>query len=217
MSGNLPERRSAITSTVTIAGQTYPYKSIHNCHTCQSPYRDQVEQSLLSGMSYQSIVDSIEDLEEGHYPHPNVSSLSQHVKRGHMPIVATTERMLIEQRSRDLGRDIEKHVGTLVDYQTINQIVLQKGMARIANGEISPTMGDVLAAIRQQHTIEQSVGEGLDSEAMQEALYAYMEVARDFIPEDRLYEYGTALSKHPILKALWNKKAIDGDVVSEDE
>lgn len=207
---------------VTIAGQEYPVKTVSNCWVCQSPRRSYIEEQIIAGMGYKTIAEGLTadldaDDEQGHLPPPTVRSLQNHVKRNHMPIVATTERMLIEQRAKDLGRDIEGHLGSLVDYTTVNQIVIQRGMARIAKGEIEPTVAETLAAIRQQHTIEQSVGEGLDVETMQDALYCYMEIAREFIPPDLMSQYGQALKKHPVLRAIMNKQATDAEVISEEE
>ena len=148
--------------------------------------------------------------------HPKGPSIATHVTRNHMPMVSTAERALIEQRARDIGRDIDGYVGSLVDYQTVNQIVIQKGMARIVNGEIEPSMADLLAAIRNQHSIEQTSGGGLDVQAMQDALLAYLEVAKDFIPAERMSEYGRELMKHPILKAMYLKSnTTDGEAVEE--
>lgn len=215
MSDNLPARVPV--ATVQIGGKDYAYKTIKNCFTCQSPHRDYIEHCLLMGMAYQRIFDSLEDMEpgiQGH--HPTVASIGSHYRRDHMPIVSTTQRMLIEERGRNIGLDIENHGGSLVDYHTLNQIVIQKGMRRIVDGEIEPSMADTLAAIRMQHSIEQSVGDGLDVETMQETMLLFMEIARDFIPPDRMIEYGRALNNHPILSAMLNKQAQDGDVVSEE-
>lgn len=215
MSEKLPARIP--TATVQIGGKDYAYKTIKNCFTCQSPHRDYIENCLLMGMPYQRIYDSLEDMDPGVTgSHPTVASIGSHYRRDHMPIVSTTQRMLIEERGRNIGLDIQNHAGSLVDYQTLNQIVIQKGMRRIVDGEIEPSMADTLSAIRMQHSIDQSVGDGLDVETMQETMLLFMEIARDFIPPDRMTEYGRALNNHPVLRALINKSAEEGEVIDPE-
>lgn len=216
MTDNLPETTRPRTGVVRVAGRDYYYKTVQNCKTCRSPHRDFIENSIMKSLTYVSIAEQLLDMDEGDLGHPNAAQLSNHVKRGHMPIVAAAERALIEQRQRDLGRDLDARVGSLVDYASANQIVIQRGMARLVDGEIMPSMGDLLTAIRNQHSIEQSVGDGLDVEAYQGALFAFMEIARDFVPPDRQQEYGRALANHPLLRAMINKTAVDAQVVQED-
>ena len=215
MTDNLPESTRPGTGVVRVAGRDYYYKTVKNCKTCRSPHRDFIENSIMKAMTYTSIADQLQDMDEGDLGHPTAPQISNHVQRNHMPIVAAAERALIEQRQRDLGRDLDARVGSLVDYASANQIVIQRGMARLVDGEITPSMGDLLAAIRNQHTIEQSVGDGLDLEAYQGALFAFMEIARDFVPPDRQQEYGRALANHPLLRAMMNKTAVDAEIVED--
>lgn len=216
MTDNLPDTTPG-TGVIRVSGRDYYYKTVKNCKTCNSPHRDFIENSIMKGHTFTSIADQLLDMEEGHLGHPTAPQISYHSKRGHMPIVAAAERALIEQRQRDLGRDLDARVGSLVDYASANQIVIQRGMARLVDGEITPSMGDLLAAIRNQHTIEQSVGDGLDLEAYQGALFAFMEIARDFVPPDRQQEYGRALANHPLLRAMMNKTALDAEVVEQED
>lgn len=216
MTENLPEKRLP-TSQVEIAGKTFYYKSVSNCHTCQSPHRDYIEDCILTGMSYVSIAESLEDMRAGHFPHPNALNVSNHYNRKHMPIADALQRALIEERAHQKGRDIQKHIGPLMDHHGLNELIIQRGLRRLQDGEIAPSMADTLAAIRQQHTMEQSMGDGLDAESMQEAMFIFMEIARQYIPPDKMSEYGRALTNNPILRAMLNKQAAEAEVVSDEE
>jgi uncharacterized protein YktA (UPF0223 family) len=108
----------------------------------------------------------------------------------------------VEERAKQIGRDIETHASGLADYASVNQIVIQRGMDRLAKGDLKPSMAELLTAIRMQHSIEAASEEGVDAQAWQEALVAYMEVARDFIPVDQMQAYGQALASHPVLRAM---------------
>lgn len=204
---------------VEVNGAQYPMKRIPQCRTCTSEYRREIEQMILDGVSYQKIVDVIADRPVGRWPHPMFSSVRNHVRQNHMPIGPTMERALIERRSQQIGRDIEGSAESLIDYQTANELIIQRGMARFMRGELKPSMSDLANAIRTQHTIDQSAEGGLDSAAWEEALLAYMEVAQQFVPVERHQEFGRALAHHPVLRAMAAKAsatpAIEGEVVRE--
>jgi hypothetical protein len=208
---------------VEVNGQQYPMKTATQCRTCMSPYRRQIEQYLIEGMSYGWIANEIggyEKKKNQRFDHPTLYSVREHVARNHMPLGPTAERALIEQRSQEIGRDLEQYQGSLVDHVAANQLVISRGMAKLARGELSPSMSDLLNAVRMQQSIEQSKEEGVDSAAWQEALVAYMEVAQQFIPPESIQSYGQALAQHPVLRAMMGgqqRPAIDGEVVAESD
>lgn len=216
-----PERRPGSMIMVEVAGAQYPMKRVSQCRTCTSPHRRDIERLILEGVSYNLIAEEIGAREEtGRWPHPAASSIRKHVIENHMPIGATTERALIERRSKELGRDLEGHRESLIDYQAANELIIQRGMARMARGELKPTMGDLLNAIRNQHNFAQAAEEGVDAAAWQDALLAYMEVVQQFVPPESQQALGQALAKHPVLRAMASKAAgtpaIEGEVVRED-
>lgn len=197
-----PYQRPMSVIMVDIGGRQYPMKTIAQCRTCMSPYRLEIEQAVLEQHSYMSIAMAIADRTPGRLPNPGHQSIRDHVLKNHMPIGPTAERALVEKRAEQIGRDIENYASGLADYATVNEIVIQRGMERLARGELQPSMSELLAAIRMQHTIESTSEEGLDSAAWQEALVAYLEVAQRFIPPDSMQAYGQALANHPVLRAM---------------
>lgn len=216
----VPDDRPGSMIMVEVNGQQYPMKTVTQCRTCMSPYRRQIEQYLIEGMSYGWIATEVSGYEKRpnqRFDHPTLYSIREHVARNHMPLGPTAERALIEQRSQEIGRDLEGYQGSLADYAAANQLIISRGMAKMARGELSPSMGDLLNAVRMQHSIEQAKEEGVDSAAWQEALVAYMEVAQQFIPQESIQAYGQALAKHPVLRAMMSgqRPAIDGEVVAE--
>lgn len=198
----LPEGRPGSVLMVEVNGRTYPLKRVAQCRTCMSPYRMEIEQAILEQHSYQQIALVVADREPGRLPNPSRQSIRDHVNNGHMPIGPTAERALVESRAKQIGRDIEEHATSLANYATVNEIIINRGMERLARGELRPSMSELLTAIRMQHAIESTTDEGLDSAAWQQALVAYMEVAQQFIPVDSLQAYGAALAQHPVLRAL---------------
>lgn len=192
----------ASTMMVEVGGQTFPMKSVPQCRTCQSPYRLEIEQAVCSGASYTVAAELVEDRAPGRLPNPTAANIQAHVSAKHMPLNATFQHALITERARELGKSVADHSTSLVDYVSANRAIIQRGMDRVSRGELQPNMTELLTAIRIEHTVQQSVGDGLDTEAWQQAMIAYMEVAQRFIPQDKLSEYGRALAQHPVLRAL---------------
>lgn len=199
---SLPGGRPGSVVMIEVNGQRYPMKTIVQCRTCMSPYRLEIEQAVLEQRSYQKIADAVADREPGTLPNPGYQSIRDHVNKGHMPIGPTSERALVEQRAKQIGRDIQTYAAGLADYVSVNEIIIQRGMDRLARGELKPSMSELLTAIRMQHSIETATEDGVDAQAWQEALVAYMEVAQQFIPADRFQQYGAALAQHPVLRAM---------------
>jgi hypothetical protein len=217
-----PESRPGSMVMIDVHGMQYPLKTVTQCRTCMSPHRRMIENSVLEGHSYKTIADSLEGLPLGprNWPHPNWSSVRNHVRSNHMPIGPTTERALIERRSKEIGRDLETHTEAVVDYQGVNEMIVQRGMAAMARGELKVSMGDLLRAISNQHTFAMAAEGGLDAEAWQDALMAYMDVVNDLMPPDRMEEFGRRLANHPVLQKLAMRSstpAIEGEVVGEIE
>lgn len=201
---------------VEVGGQRFPMKSVPQCRTCQSPYRLEIEQAICSGASYAAAAEVVEGRAPGRLPHPSSDNVKAHVASKHMPLGATFQHALIAERAKEIGKSLETGSASLVDYVTANRAVIQSGMDRIAKGELQPNMSELLTAIRIEHTVQSANGDGLDTEAWQEALIAYMDVATRFIPHDALPEYGRALAKHPILRALVSgeKQVLQGSLES---
>lgn len=197
-----PAGRPGSVVTIEVNGQRYPMKTVPQCRTCMSPYRLEIEQAILEQRSYQKIADAVADREPGSLPNPGYQSIRDHVRKNHMPIGPTAERALVEARAQQIGRDIENYAAGLADYRSVNQIIIQRGMERLARGELKPSMGELLTAIRNEHAMESATQDGTTAEAYMEALIRYMEVAQAFIPPENFQEYGQALARDPILRAL---------------
>lgn len=214
----LPGGRPGGVVMIEVNGQKYPMRTVPQCRTCMSPYRLEIEQAVLEQRSYQKISDAVADREPGHLPNPGSQSIRDHVNKGHMPIGPTAERALVEARAKEIGRDIESYASGLADYRSVNQIIIQRGMDRLARGELKPTMPELLAAIRQEHAMESTSEEGVTQEAYQQAIIAYMEVAQQFIPQEHFQAYGQALARHPVIRALMSGQAPKAlETVREDE
>ena len=205
MAEGLPGRPGSVVM-IEVNGQRYPMRTVQQCRTCMSPYRLEIEQAILEQRSYQKISDAVADREPGTLPNPGYQSIRDHVRKGHMPIGPTAERALVEARAEQIGRDIESYASGLADYRSVNQIIIQRGMDRLARGELKPSMSELLTAIRMEHSMETASDQGVDAQTWQEALLTYMEVAQAFIPPEHFQAYGQALAQNPILRGILSGK-----------
>jgi hypothetical protein len=185
-----------------IGGQDYPLRSVSSCKTCQSPHRMAIENELLQARSYTSIAKSLEGLDAGHLGHPSPEGISDHVKRGHIPLPVSAKRRLIERRAKDIGRSIEESEESLADHVTLAQMVVTRGYERLVSGEIEPNLTEALAAGKFLHEVEKSVGGGVDESAWRDTLMVYLEVSRQFIPQEKWAEFSRSVGSHPVIKAM---------------
>lgn len=218
----VPETRPGSMVMINVHGAQYPLKTVTQCRTCMSPHRMMIENAVLEGQSYKTIAKSLEGLPLGHrgWPHPAMDSIQRHVNSNHMPIGPTTERILIERRSEEIGRSLENHATSLIDYQGLNELIIQRGVSGMARGELKPSMGDVLRAISNQHNFAMAAEDSVDSQAWQDALLAYMDVVNEMMPPEMMGEFGRRLAQHPVLRNLAVRSAppaIEGEVVSDGE
>lgn len=190
-----------------IGGHDYPMRSEPNCKTCQSPNRLYIEASLLRAQSYASIARSLSGLPPGEKGHPTDEGIAAHVKNGHVPINQGIQRRIIERRAKEIGRSVEDDEDTLADYVTVNQMIVDKGLAMLAEGNLELKGTDVIAASKFLHQVEQGAGGDIDVQAWIEAVMEYMEIAQKFIPPAAWQAYSAALQKSPVLKALADRQA----------
>lgn len=200
-----------------IGGKDYPMRSVPNCKTCQDPNRMFIENELIRGRSYKLIAEALESMPAGGMGHPTADGISDHIRNNHLPLGVATQRRLIERRAKEVGKSIETSDDDLIDYVTVNQMIVSRGFERMQDGEINPDVAEVLAASKFLYQVEQAAGGGVDEQVWRDAMLAYMEVARDFIPAERWAEYGQALSRNPVLRAMAAQAEQRAITAGEDE
>ena len=199
---------------VRIGSHTYPYRTEPQCTVCQCSYRMDVERALVHGDSYKAIHDAFQSRTPAP---PSTDAMKEHVTRGHLPLPQATSRLMLEQRAKTLGKDIEAGVESLVDYGVVSEHIIKKGFQRLQDGEIEPSMGDLLKAMEFQAKLDASSSVGdLSMEAWTEALMEYFEIARRIMPPELWERFIGETSRSPVLKAIdARQSAVPGEVVEE--
>lgn len=211
----MTENGNASIMMTRIGNREYPLVSVPNCHVCQNPNRQEIEEQIATGRPYRAIWRHLPPELQG-----TVSdrSMAQHFKNGHMPLSVATNRAMIEARAATVGKAIEDGMISLVDHMTLAQSVVDRVNERLVMGEIEPDVGDGLRAAHMLAQIEKDQGETVDLTAISDAFMVYMEVVRSVVTPEQLQAIGTGLRTNPVLRALEAKASIvDGEVVAEDE
>lgn len=185
---------------VRIGDKAYPAKTSDTCRTCQHPQRARIESWYLTGYRWKAILKEIGDEESALGPLTE-KSLRNHVAR-HLPIEATTQAAIIERRANQIGDALEEYGDRVADGAAALDMIIANGFERVSAGEIKVETPELLAAIRLKHQIDQSVGDGLDTEAWRLALMAHMQIALKYIPLADRVAFGRELTENPILRAL---------------
>lgn len=181
---------------VKIGGRVYPVVSRPSCRTCQHPDRLHIEHQIMSGVSYAAIAEWAADQHDGHLPPPGPDALASHAKT-HMGIPGRVQRAIIDRRAEELVLDTDDAMAA--DYVTLAQLLVKTGLEGLADGTLKPQLSDVLAAAK--FLADHDTGDDdQDVNAWREALMAYMEVARRYIPDTAWPAFATELSGHPNLR-----------------
>lgn len=200
---------------VRVGNRSYPAKYVSQCKTCRSKYRTQIEHGLINGMTYQMVLDELVEPFDDHSPlgPPGYQSVLGHVNRGHMPVPFSTQRRILEQRAKEMGKSVKEGSKALLDAVAVSRTIVQRGFEMMSNGEIQPSMNDLMKALQLQASIEGD-GDGLDEEAWREALIAYMEIVQRNVAAEVFQRIGKEMAESPVLQkiALRRRDTVAGEI-----
>lgn len=198
------------TSFVQVGDRLYPVKFVKNCKTCRSRYRAQIEQAILGGVPYKRIFDEAVEPYDDHSAlgAPTCQGVMTHVRRGHMPLPYSTQRSILENRATELGRSIEEGEQLLVDSVGTLRAIVQRGFERMNNGEIQPTMGDFIAALRLEGALSgsQSDDGAADNEVWRKAFVAYMEIVKGSVSPEVFQRIGTQMRGSAVMQQIMERQ-----------
>lgn len=191
----------------SLGGRTYPMVTVSQCHTCQSPMRLDIEKMILTGTPYLRISRWTEEtLPEGQ--HLSANSVRHHFDRGHMPVEAEVVRQVLDRKATERGEDLERVVAPIVDGVGFAEIVLQKSVQRMANGEIEPSVADGLNAARIMEQFREF--EAANSEEVWvQAFIVYHELAQRIMTPSQFEQFGRELAASPVLRSLTEAHATE--------
>jgi hypothetical protein len=203
-----PPRNSLV--QVRVGNRVYDARRVSSCMCCNHPARMQIERMVVEGHPYQVIarqfseVDYVVAGEEKKLPRIEWSSIRTHYRNGHMPTELKAIRQIVDQRLDEIGQHAEELQGMFVDSYTVARTVMNIGVQKLINGEITPSVKEMLAAaklVKEMELNEQNNGSATDME-WQEAMSIYFTQARQLMPEDMWETFVRRLTLNPQLRAL---------------
>jgi len=197
------------TTFVRVGDRQYPIKYVKMCKTCRSKYRHEIEQALLNGLPYKMIIAQAVEPYDDHSPlgPPSEQGIQGHVRKGHMPIPFSVQRIEIENRAKELGRHIENGEQILVDGIGMLRSITQRAFERINSGEIQPTIGDLMTALRIEASLTSGQQDPADSDAWKKAFIAYMEVVKANVPPEVFQRISEEMRTSPVMSQLAERKS----------
>lgn len=183
-------------------GQIYPLKSVGRCLTCQSPFRVEIEKMIARGVPYARIAQDL-DLRQGRN-RVSTASMANHFKNGHMPVQQETVRRVLERKARERGESISEAIDARVDGETFAEMILQRTVERVGDGEIAPDIKDGLAAAKLLAELAPHEDAASESDYVA-AFMVYHSIAQSIMTESQFAEYSRRLAANPILRALSEK------------
>lgn len=133
-----------------VGGRSYPLKTVRNCGVCHSTlYRTAVENYLLQGFSFQTIVDRL-PADAG----ISITSIKTHANEGHMPLIEDARRAIIERRATELDWNPETDTDRVVDHVGFLRLALSDVTSRLMSREIEPDIKDGIAIAKALSQID---------------------------------------------------------------
>ncbi len=187
-------RRAAV--TYKVGGRAYIMRTEPKCFVCTSDYRVVIEDSLLRGRGYMAIWKALPpDVQE----RIKVHNIKNHYAGGHLPSDVSVARALTEDRAREVGALIDEVEGTLIDHVGALKQVVRIGTERMLAGEVRVGVDQVIQAAKVLTDLGLGEGSEIDTNVWRQAIVEMMRAARDVMTPEQFSDYGSALSKSPIL------------------
>jgi len=188
--------RSAV--SYRLGGRTYPLRSEPKCKVCQSPYRLEIERSLIKSYGPTAVYRSLPPQAQSDL---TVRNISDHA-RLHLPVDQTIRQAAMEARARELGTTFEDAEGALVDHIVFAKVGLQRVYERMASGEIEPSVTDGIAFAQMLLKIDEKAGEGIDQEMMARGFMVYVRAMQQVCTPDQIQQMSAIIQSDPLMKSL---------------
>lgn len=184
-------------------------RSVPQCHTCQSPYRDQIEEGISSGLSAPTILGHLKPFVsiagEDPIEFPSAESIAMHRKNRHLSLTDELRQAMMDQHRQAIGDNLAEDSDIVVDKTLVARMIVQRGYEMLRDGTVEPSVGEVIAAARLLQQVDRDMEGDLDVQIWRDVLMVHMDTASKYIPMDMLPAYGRDIEQHPIMVALREK------------
>lgn len=148
-----------------LGGKVYSMRKVNGCKTCESDYRVEIEIGLLKGYAYTKIARSLP--EDSNLTARNIGD---HSRNGHLPIDASIQKIIIDERAGELGLDIDEYEGTLADYRTFIRLGVQRSLELMQEGKLYIDTDHAIQFAMAEVKLQQQAGEAVNQQAVIQSL-----------------------------------------------
>lgn len=209
--------RQATMVEVQLGGRRYPFRHSVKCKVCNSTERFAIEEALLVGRSYASIIRGLPDRyrDSDSADCITIDAMRWHLKQ-HMPTDVTVSRAVIEQRAQEMGRALDTMEGTLIDAYSVAAEVMRIGFERIARGEIKVGLDHTLAAAKMVSEMENKASASVDTTVQAEMVTLLLQHVRSMLSDEQFLALSENFKADPLFKGLMAKMRGDALPAASD-
>ena len=175
-------------ASVEVGGESFPYKTEPRCRVCSSTDRLDIERALVKGLTYERIADLF-----GQSGPVNARGVRNHVERGHVPINAPAVLAVAKARSEEVTEAISPLIRGAAANLSFAHAVVDRVRARLASGDVEPSVKDGLAAMRLITECEAGAGPA-DADEWQSEFIALLDAVREVMTPGQFNELATRLN-----------------------
>lgn len=180
-----------------LGGRMVNFWSDPRCKVCNSEYRFKIEEGVILGRGYPTILNSVPESQR-----MSLSSLRRHVEN-HMPADTTVARTILEQHTKEMGQAVLAVEGTLIDHRSFWKNVLRRSHENIeAFDGRAVTVEHGLAAAQRLAELDALAGANVDQAAYAEAVRTFFVELRPLVSDEVMADFADALRRNPLLRAL---------------
>jgi hypothetical protein len=203
-------------ATVNLGGREYALTGSVACRVCGSKHRRAIEEGLVCGEPYRTILDRL-DATEGLTPR----HLADHFRRHLKPVIETEAIERVRERAARAVEDrLEPVIGVtadiLDDRLRLARRIVKRVDQRLTNGDVEPGIRDGLDALSLIAKYEPTGDDVFDTETAMQGFLAYMRateaVLQEYAPHagrEALVDLSRRLGADPVMRRLLALSAAD--------
>lgn len=161
--------------------QAPPEISVPQCHVCQSPHREWIENAIIQGAAYARIAGKLE--EEGEVI--DRRSIAGHYTKGHMNLQREAIRAELEEEAKLLQQNVDEGaLGARTDRGML-RVLVTKGFDDVIKGVSSVEPKDMVQIIKLLNELN-NVASGTRAEENEIALRTFVRAIESVCPQEMI-------------------------------
>lgn len=172
-----------------IDGEIYTYEPEPQCYVCSldADIRHLVDSMLVIPKNFKETLELITPVVEARgvpeSKRPTYWSIRNHQKR-HLDFDKRAVRQIVDRRARERGRSMIDGEKGILTAEAVLEVIAEKGFSLLANGEISPSVGETIQAVVNLDKLEKESEGAASGFVLMVQLNALIEAVKAVVPSD---------------------------------